>query len=115
MAKAKKEKAPPEPFWNELVDVWFNFCKEQKKEKPTFDGSAPRDLKSIVSTLRKRAVESGQEWTQELATSRLYKFLLYAYDNSGWLRENWLLLNINRQKDIVFFNLAKDATNNQQK
>jgi hypothetical protein len=108
--KPKKEKAAAEPFWNELVEVWFNFCQEQKKEKPTFDGSAPRDLKLIVASLRKRAIESGQEWTQELATTRLYKFLLFAYEGSGWLRENWLLLNINRQKDVVFFNLAKYST-----
>lgn len=112
MAKAKKEKAPPEPFWNELVEVWFNFCKEKFNEPPTFDGSAPRDLKFIVSTLHERAIASELEWTEELATSRFHKFLSFAYESSEWLRNNWLLSNLNRQKDAIFFNI-RAATNKQ--
>jgi hypothetical protein len=108
--KTRKEKAPPEPFWNEMVAVWFNFCEEKFNEKPTFDGSAPRDLKGIVSTLRTRAEKSGLMWSLSLAQLRLKNFLLFAYQDSEWLRKNWLLSNLNRQKDSIFFNLAKSTT-----
>lgn len=108
--KAKKQKAPPEPFWNELVEVWFSFCKEVFNESPTFDGSAPRDLKAIVSTLRQRAEKSGLIWTVSLARLRLHHFLSYAYQSSEWLRKNWLLSNLNRQKESIFFNLAQSTS-----
>lgn len=109
MAKAKKEKAPAEPFWNELVEIWFNFCKKKFSEPPTFDGSAPRDLKFIISTLHDRAVISDVEWTLEVATARFQKFLEFAYSSSEWLQKNWLLSNLNRQKDAIFFNIRAAA------
>lgn len=105
MAKAKKTKAPPEPHWNELVGIWFSFCEEMFNESPTFDGSAPRDLKSIVSALRQRAEKTGLEWTLSLAKLRLHHFLAFAYQDSDWLRKNWLLSNLNRQKDAIFINI----------
>lgn len=100
----KKEKAAPEPFWNEMVELWFRFCREKFNEEPTFSGSAPRDLKDIVKTLHERATKSNVEWTQNVAEFRFRNFLDFAYQDS-WLSKNWLLSNINRQKDKIFFTI----------
>ena len=101
--KLKKEKVI-EPFWNELVEVYFNFCREKFNEAPSFDGSSPRDMKSIIKTLHERAIKSNIEWTLESSRSRFHNFLLFAYQDS-WLKNNFLLSNINRQKDKIFFNI----------
>jgi len=104
--KQKKEKKAPELYWNELVSVWFQFCKEKFNDVPTFDGSSPRDLKTIISTLRKRCEDTKHDWSYEAATGRFKHFLEYAFQDK-WLSENFLLSNINRQKDKIFFNISK--------
>jgi hypothetical protein len=109
--KIKKEKFV-EPFFKELVSVYFTFCRNKFGEDPTFDGSSPRDFKSIITTLRSRATSSDIEWNLDTATTRLHNFLTYAY-NDAWLRKNFLLFNINRQKDKIFFNI-RAAINQQQ-
>lgn len=106
MAKTKKEKQPPEPFWNEIVGIFFDFTKSRFGDAPSFDGSAPRDLKNILSVLRKRAEDKGVEWTYEVATTRFRHFLEWAYMDN-WLRQNWLLMHINRYKDKIFFAIAR--------
>lgn len=106
--KKKRPRKPPEPFWNELVEHYFSFCKLFFSVSPTFSGSAPRDLKLIVETLHKRCVESGKDWTLISARDRLWAFLKCAYDDP-WLKNNFLLSNINRQKDKIFFNAAQNA------
>lgn len=105
----EKKKTPKEKelFWNELVEVYFNFTQTRFNETPTFDGSAPRDLKNIIQTLRKRAESKGIEWTQEVATYRFNLFLDHCYQDE-WLRKHWLLMNLDRQKDRIFFNAAKN-------
>lgn len=106
--KKKKEKPPPEPYWNQMVDVFFSFCKDKFGDAPTFDGSAPRDLKQILITLRQRAEIKGVDWTEEAAKFRFVEFLKVAYSDS-WLSQNFILFNINRQKDRLFF---KQKNNN---
>lgn len=101
--RIKKEKVI-EPFWNDLVEVYFNFCREKFNEDPSFDGSSPRDMKSIIKSLHERAIKSNIEWSLETATHRFYNFLSFAYQDY-WLSNNWLLFNINRQKDKIFFNI----------
>lgn len=101
--KPKKEKLP-EPFWNELVSVYFDFCRSKFNENPSFDGSAPKDLKNIIQSLHKRAVDSNVEWDLAMAKQRLWKFLEFSFQDY-WLRNNFLLSNINRQKDKIFFNI----------
>lgn len=103
MAKAKQ---PPEPFWNELVEIYFSFCQMKFNEKPSFDGSSPRDLKCIIQSLKKRAQDAGVDWTYGVAVSRLNRFLESAYGDQ-WLKNNFLLSNINRQKDKIFFNTSR--------
>lgn len=110
MAKAKKEKKQPEPFWQDMIAVWFNFCKEKYNDVPTFDNSAPRDLKNIIQALRKRAEDKGIEWTQEVAIMRFRHFLEHCWMDR-WLSENWLLMNIMRQKDKIFFSITKQYLN----
>lgn len=102
--KPKKVKKPPEPFFKEMVDLWFSYCREKFDETPSFTGSAPRDLKTILTSLRERAEKSEIQWTLEIATLRLKNFLDFAWGEK-WLREHWLLSNINRQKDTIFFNI----------
>jgi hypothetical protein len=108
--KSKKTNKTPEPHWQSLVSTYFSFCAEKYHDVPTFDGSAPRDLKSIIVALRKRCESAGEEWTFEAATGRFKHFLEYAYANDAWLRENWILSNINRHKDKFFFNKSKHAS-----
>lgn len=104
MAKVKK---PVTEHWQKLVETFFTFYEKKfDGEKPSFDGSAPRDLKSIADSLKKRANDSGLEWTEEIATHRLDKFLDAAFKVS-WLQDNFLLFNLNRQKDKIFLTLKK--------
>lgn len=110
MAKAKKEKKQPEPYWNDQVGIFFDFTKSKFHESPSFDNSAPRNLKNILISLRKRAEEKGIEWTYEVATSRFRLFLEHAYQNR-WLADNWLLQNIDRQKDTIFFSITRQYLN----
>lgn len=107
MPSKKKQSRAAEPFWNDMVSIFFKFCKEKFDAVPTFDHSQPRDLKSIIIALRKRCEDSGREWDFETATSRFRHFLEYAHENNQWLRNNWLLSNLDRQKDAVFFNISK--------
>lgn len=107
MAKQKKQKQPPELYWNDLVSLYFAFCTEKFNDVPSFDNSQPRDLKNIITALRKRAEDKQIEWTHEVATTRLWHFLEFAYQSSEWLRNNWLPSNLNRQKDAIFFNFKK--------
>lgn len=105
MAKAKKEKKEPEKYWQQFVHTYHEFCRGKFTISPTFDGSAPRDLKAIVQSLKKRAEEKNIEWTEEVAIARFKIFLEYAFSD-WWLSENWILSNINRQKDKIFFKAA---------
>lgn len=103
MPRKAKEKII-EPFWSDLVSVYFNFCRNKFGESPVFDGSAPRDLKSIIKSLHERAAARNIEWDIDVAKSRLHNFLNYAYQDS-WLKKNFLLSNINRQKEKIFYNI----------
>lgn len=108
MGRVKKDKNETFQYWPELVETYFNFCKEKFEEKPSFDGSAPRDLKIICESLKKRAEGAGVEWTELVAIERFLKFLTFAYQDR-WLKENFILSNLNRQKDKIFFNIRKDT------
>lgn len=109
----KKKKKPPELYWSDFVEEYFSFCKSKFNTAPSFDNSAPRDLKAIIQTLRKRAEEGGIEWTREIAIHRFTLFLQYAFSD-WWLSENWLLQNINRQKDKIIFKATKNRSNEMQ-
>lgn len=109
--KASKKEKMIEPYWKDLVSVYFEFCKDKFSEIPSFDGSAPRDMKALIATLRIRAESNGIEWNHETATTRLRSFLEYSFSDK-WLSENWLVSNINRQKDKIFFKIAQQKKAN---
>lgn len=99
----KKESKPTTEFWQKLITVFFDFCREKFERSPSFDGAAPRDLKMIVEYIKKITVEDDEvEWTENVATERLHQFLTAAHMDK-WLRDNFLLLNLNRQKDKIIF------------
>jgi hypothetical protein len=102
----KKKQRIPEKYWSDYVSIYFRFCREHYKDVPTFDGSQPRDLKAIITALRKRAEHQGVEWDYETATARFHHFLEFAHTDK-WLADNWLLSNLNRQKDKIFLNHSK--------
>ncbi len=102
--KPKKVRKPPEPYWNDMVEVWFAYCRDKFNESPSFDGSSPRDLKLIIISLHERAEKSNLEWTLDTAILRFKGFLDFAYQDY-WLQRNWLLSNINRHKDKIFYNI----------
>ena len=107
-----KHKRPKEPFYKLAVEIWFNFYEERFFEKPTFDTSAPRDLKLIMESLRKRAELQGREWTELLAKERLTGFLNYAYSDQ-WIRNHFTLRILNSQKDPIYARLrASTPINN---
>jgi len=101
---ATKTKRPKEPHYKIAVEVWFRFYEERFFEKPTFDTSAPRDLKLIMESLRKRAETQGREWTEALAEERLSGFLLYAYSDM-WIANHFTLRILNSQKDPIYARL----------
>lgn len=100
-----KQKAESEPYWKELVSIYFSFCYEKFNEKPSFDDSAPHDMHRIIEALKKRAEEKSIEWTEDVAKLRWRGFLGIAYQDD-WLSKNWLLSNLNRQKDKIFLNIV---------
>lgn len=122
MVKEKKPKSvtarkPKEPYFKEAVQIWFNFYEDKFFEKPTFDTSAPRDLKLIMESLRNRAETQGREWTLELATQRIKGFLSYAYSDN-WIRNHFTLRILNSQKDPIYARLRSETpiqTNDQTK
>lgn len=109
--KKKKKEEPPFEHWQFLVKTFFDFCEKKFGEKPSFDGSAPRDLKAIAIVLKKRAESDNVVWTQQNAVSRLEGFLIGAYKDP-WLKDNFILSTLNKFKDKVFFNKsqAKNGT-----
>jgi len=108
MGNNKKTKEPPLEHWQKLVEIFFDFAEKKFSEKPTFDGSAPRDLKSIILALKKRADDSGVAWTEDVAVKRFTKFLEFVYGDP-WLKENFILSTINRHKDKIFFRIKQNS------
>lgn len=115
--KNKKEKveAAGAEFWAQLVEVWFKFYREGpgKGENPTFDGQAPKSLKKICEWLKKRSEDKGYPWTEAQATDTLTKFLDYAYKQT-WLKDNFLLPNLERQFDKIVNQNGTGNNNNKQ-
>lgn len=114
MSEEKKEKKIPgakkekkvRPFFSQMVSVYFDFCREKFGEEPSFDGSAPRDLAAILDAIEKKCLAKELIWDLEMGTRSFKMFLEYSY-NDSWLRQNFLLFNLNRQKDKIFFQIKQ--------
>lgn len=100
----KKKDKQPTLFFNELVSLYFNFFEENFGLRPSFDGSAPRDLKTIIEAMKKKSEEKNVEWNLELAKNMLETFLKFCLKDP-WLKDNFLLQNLNRQKDKIFIKI----------
>jgi hypothetical protein len=114
MAKRKTNLQKEEDmYWSHCVGVFFEFYKQNfLGEKPTFDGSAPRDLKNIVTAMKKRAEEKGVAWTKELAEKMLIKFLEVAI-SEPWIKDNFMPHILNRKKDSIFVKITQSQNNGQ--
>lgn len=115
-SKTKKNniKAVPEiEFWKQLVDVWFEFYKKNvgNGTPPTFKGSAPKNLKNIVENLKQRSLQKNNPWTEETAIFVLGKFLEMAI-RIDWLKNNFLLQNLDRQFDKIVNQLSNGTSKN---
>lgn len=94
----KKEKFP---FWNSLVEVWFNRYEMHVGEKPTFNPSSAKSLKDICTKLRKLYKEKNdKDWDEIKALASLNKFIDNALADH-WLANNFLLTNLNTQFDKI--------------
>lgn len=98
-----KIEEPPEPYWQELVNAWFDFGLEKFKVKPSFDGEHPKIFKRIIQRLKKRAAEKNIEWNQDTGPRRLRFFLENAFTDK-WLSEHFLLSNLEKQFDKIIQN-----------
>lgn len=103
--------AEPEPFWNSLVKVWFDFNKEKFGDDPSFDRDEPRILKRLIGRLRKRAEAKKMEWSEVNAILRFSKFLDECYQDP-WLCTHFLLDNLEKQFDTVILNHKKNGNQN---
>ncbi len=102
--KQKKYISPARQFWQPLVKVFFDFCEEKFGDKPSFDGSAPKDMGLIIDAICKKCDERNIEWTESVAT-RSWKLFLDTCYEEPWLKDNFLLFQMNRQKDKIFFKI----------
>lgn len=106
--KLAAEKKQPMEHWKEIVETWFTFCQEKFSQKPSFDGISAKSLKLLMTAIKLRATDQKVEWNSIEACARLRAFLLKAHRDQ-WMRDNFLLKNLNSQKDKFFF--QKDNNN----
>lgn len=103
--KKDKQKETVE-YWTEIVQFYFSFCRSKFGENPTFDCSSPRDLRTIVLAIKKKAEDKQMIWSLELALKSLNVFFETAYRDK-WLKDNFVLLHMNRNKDKIFYRIAE--------
>lgn len=97
----KNEGKEAEPYWQELVNSWFDFHKANKLDEPSFAGKDPRTFKQLIHLLKKRAAKKHKEWTPEHATGSLNYFLSLAFKEQ-WLSTHFTLENLVKQFDAVY-------------
>lgn len=104
---SKKEKKEPTAYFSVLVGTWLDFYEATFGLRPSFDGSAPRDLKCIMDAMKQRSEAHSVSWTEDLAKAMLNKFLEFAVKEK-WLYDNFFLFNLNRQKDKIFLKIKSE-------
>jgi hypothetical protein len=108
VSKKKNQIEEPEPFWQELIAVWFDFGIEKFNVKPSFAGQDPKIFKRIIALLKKRAADNQVEWNQETGPRRLRLFLEAAFTEE-WLSKHFLLSNLEKQYDSIIQNQRQAA------
>jgi hypothetical protein len=109
--KKEKKQELPEPHWEELVKVWFDFNVEKFGGKPSFEKDDPRILKRIIGRLKKRAADKQVEWTRDTSILRWKSFLTKSYEEK-WLSTHFLLSNLENQFDTIILNHNANGTTN---
>jgi len=108
--KGQKKEKPPEPYWDKLVKIWFDFNKENFGDEPSFTGFDQVVMKRILGRLKKRAEKATVEWTEANAVTRFTNFLKKAYSFT-WLKDNFLFGNLEKQFDKIILNQSNGDTN----
>lgn len=90
-----------EPYWNDLVKVWFDFHEANKLDEPSFAKKDPRTFKELIRRLKKRAFAKKQDWTVDNSCKSLNYFLTLAFKDD-WLRKHFLLDNLLNQFDAIY-------------
>jgi hypothetical protein len=109
-AIAPEEKEPTK-FWKSFVDIWFRRYDEVTGAKPTFNGAAAKNLKSIIQRLEKLYYDkNSHEWEEVKALITFNKFLDNALKDD-WLKSNFILTNLSAKFDIII-NQPKDGKSN---
>ena len=113
--QAKKVVDPDaEPYWKELVSIWFTFCYDNFSTKPTFTGQQPKHMKEIIRVLATRCKEDGKEWTEQEAKLRWRNFLGRAITDK-FFKELFILSHLNKFKDKIFFNQSTKNNNGEKR
>lgn len=109
-AIAPEEKEPTK-FWKSFVEIWFRRYDEVTNSKPTFNGAAAKNLKSIIQRLEKLYYDkNSHEWEEVKALITFNKFLDNALKDD-WLKSNFILTNLSAKFDIIV-NQPKDGKSN---
>lgn len=111
--KKKNNSSAPRKFWPKLVTVFFNFCVDVFGEKPSFNGSAAKSMGEIIDSIELKCREKEIEYTEDMACRSWKLFLITAHEDK-WLQENFVLTNLNKFKDKIFFKLSKQSKDGKQ-
>ena len=82
--------------WKPIVDMYFVWYKDKFGFEPDFNGVATKSLKQLIVKLQAVAQQNKIEWSEKNARGYLKKILTEAYEDE-WLKQNFLLENINKQ------------------
>ena len=93
-------------YWQPCVKAYFDWYKGKFGFNPDFKGGNPKHLKDIIEKLKKLAEENKIAWTEKNATGYLKKLLDTAYEDK-WLKDNFLLRNINEHYTKIRANARK--------
>lgn len=108
--KKKNINSAARKFWPKLVSVFFDFCVEVFGEKPSFNGASAKSMGEIIDSIELKCKEKEIEYTEDMACRSWRLFLVTAHEDK-WLQENFVLTNLNKFKDKIFFKLSKQSKN----
>lgn len=100
-APTKKQQLEATPYWQKLVDNWFDFYRGKFKMDPTFNGAAAANFKKIVDRLKILSEKDKFEWTEENAMRIARRFFTKAYEADQWMRDNFLISNLYSKFDSI--------------
>lgn len=121
--KIRPDGEAPQPFMAMFVAMWQEFNWSKQNQANPAEAVSIEDFRKIfrptptdMSNLRKiivsvRALCEAKKivWTQEYARKSWKKFLEKAWEQDRWLREHWLLKNLNQNKDLILQNKTHDT------